>query len=95
MLVKANFGCYGYGYYYYPPVPTPYTGDESTEAPAQLPADGGWYAYPWYDVHSPYIYNGCYTPYYNPVIYVGQELVIPVNLENADMRNTPTPLPEK
>ena len=94
MLLKANYGCYGYGYYYYPPVPTPYDG----QAEAQPHYDGRWYMYPWYGygpgygAHSPYIYNGCYFPsYYNPVIYVGQELIIPVNLENADMRPAPTP----
>ena len=57
----------------------------------------GWYADPksvsgpGYGAHSPYIYTGCYVPYYNPTIYVGQELVIPVNLDNADMRPAPTP----
>ncbi len=87
MLLKANYGCYGYGYYYHPPIPTPYDGQISYQH------QDGWYMHPWYGygpgygAHSPYIYNGCYFPsYYNPIIYVGQELVIPVNLENTGMR---------
>ena len=51
-----------------------------------------WYGYgPGYGAHSPYIYNGCYMPYTNPVIYVGRELIIPVNLENAGMRPVAVP----
>ena len=90
MLLKANFGCYGYGYYYHPPVPTPYEEEDGDEVEAD---HDGWYPHPWYGygpgygAHSPYIYNGCYFPsYYNPTIYIDQELVIPVNLDNAGMR---------
>lgn len=90
MLIKANFGCYGYGYYYSPPVATPHDADGQGD-------ETGWYAAPksvvgpGFGAHSPYIYTGCYVPYYNPTIYIGQELVIPVNLDNADMRPAPTP----
>ncbi len=96
MLMKANFGCYGYGSYYAPPVPTPYE-DEAQIQPYPYPTDGwymnSWYGYgPGYGAKSPYVYTGCYFPSsYNPTIYVGQELVIPVNLENADMRPVAEP----
>ncbi len=70
MLVKANYGCYGY--YSYPPVAVPYG------------ADPMYYGYG-YGMHSPYVYNGCYNPS-TPTIYPGQVLIIPVNLENQDMR---------
>ena len=95
MLMKANFGCYGYGYYYYPPVPTPYEeGDEGDDAETQPASEhDGWYMHPYYGygpgygAHSPYVYTGCYFPSHaNPIIHVGQELIIPVNLDNAGMR---------
>ena len=92
MLMKANFGCYGYSYYYHPPVPTPYEEGEGEEAKSASEHDG-WYMHPYYGygpgygAHSPYVYTGCYFPSHaNPIIHVGQELIIPVNLENAGMR---------
>lgn len=92
MLLKANYGCYGYGYHYYPPVPTPYEEEGDAEA-MSMDHHGDWYPHPYYGYgpgygsHSPYVYTGCYFPsYYNPTIYIGQELVIPVNSDNASMR---------
>ncbi len=91
MLLKANYGCYGYGYHYYPPVPTPY--EEGDAEAMSVDHDGDWYSHPnygygpGYGSHSPYVYTGCYFPsHYNPTIYIGQELVIPVNSDNASMR---------
>jgi len=34
----------------------------------------------------PYVYTGCNIPSTTPTIYPGQVLIIPVNLENQDMR---------